>query len=137
MDIPAFNWPQADFPLLKYPLEEHTKENAEEEARCLAQVEDLIKTHPVKVAGIIVEPVQAEGGDNWASAKFFQQLREITRKHGVAFIVDEVQTGVGPTGKFWAHEHWDLFSPPDVVTFSKKMQAAGFYHNLELRPAQV
>ena len=50
-------------------------------------------------------------------------------------IVDEVQTGVGATGKFWAHEFWNLSSPPDFVTFSKKMQGAGFYHNLNLRPS--
>lgn len=51
-------------------------------------------------------------------------------------IVDEVQTGMGATGKFWAHEYWDLPSPPDIVTFSKKMQAAGFYHNMDLRAPQ-
>jgi 4-aminobutyrate aminotransferase/(S)-3-amino-2-methylpropionate transaminase len=52
-------------------------------------------------------------------------------------IVDEVQTGVGATGKFWAHEHWDLPSPPDMVTFSKKAQTAGYYFgNSELRPNQ-
>ena len=49
----------------------------------------------------------------------------------------KVQTGVGATGKFWAHEHWDLNSPPDIVTFSKKMQGAGFYHNMDLRPSQT
>jgi len=49
-------------------------------------------------------------------------LREITLKHEVAFIVDEVQTGGGSTGKFWAHEHWNLSTPPDIVTFSKKLQ---------------
>jgi len=50
-------------------------------------------------------------------------------------IVDEVQTGVGATGKFWAHDHWDLQDPPDMVTFSKKAQAAGyFYGNPALRP---
>jgi 4-aminobutyrate aminotransferase/(S)-3-amino-2-methylpropionate transaminase len=50
-------------------------------------------------------------------------------------IVDEVQTGVGATGKFWAHEHWNLQDPPDMVTFSKKAQAAGYYFgNPELRP---
>ncbi len=43
------------------------------------------------------------------------------------FIVDEVQTGVGATGKFWAHEHWNLPSPPDMVSFSKKAQTAGYY----------
>lgn len=42
-------------------------------------------------------------------------------------IVDEVQTGVAATGKFWAHEHWNLPFPPDMVTFSKKFQAAGYY----------
>ena len=48
-------------------------------------------------------------------------------------IVDEVQTGVGATGHFWAHDAWELPTPPDFVTFSKKMQAAGFYHNAETR----
>lgn len=45
------------------------------------------------VAGLIVEPIQAEGGDNHASPAFFQRLRDITKKHGVVMIVDEVQTG--------------------------------------------
>jgi len=66
----------------------------------------MIKTHQVPVAGMIVEPIQAEGGDNWASPRFFQGLRKITKELDVALIVDEVQTGVCATGKFWAHEHW-------------------------------
>ena len=50
-------------------------------------------------------------------------------------IVDEVQTGVGATGRFWAHEHWDLPQPPDMVTFSKKAQTAGYYFgDAALRP---
>lgn len=50
-------------------------------------------------------------------------------------IVDEVQTGVGATGKFWAHDHWNLAEPPDMVTFSKKAQTAGYYYgNSDLRP---
>ena len=48
-------------------------------------------------------------------------------------IVDEVQTGVGLTGKFWGHEHWNLESPPDFVTFAKKMLSSGFYHTEEVR----
>ncbi|KAF4493887.1 4-aminobutyrate aminotransferase [Fusarium agapanthi] len=53
----------------------------------------------------------------------------------MVFIVNEVQTGVGFTGKFWAYKHWDLPSPPDIITFSKKFQAAGYYFsNPELRP---
>lgn len=137
MDIPAFDWPQAPFPHLRYPLESHTQENAEEEARSLAETESLIQTFHQPVAAIIVEPIQAEGGDNHASPAFFRSLREITARNNVLFIVDEVQTGIGATGKFWAHEYWDLPSPPDMVTFSKKAQAAGWYYgDPALRPSK-
>jgi 4-aminobutyrate aminotransferase/(S)-3-amino-2-methylpropionate transaminase len=135
LDIPAFDWPQAPFPMLKYPLSEHAAENAAEEQRCLDETEHLIKTFHAPPAAVIVEPVQSEGGDNHASASFFRGLREITTRTNVLFIVDEVQTGVGATGKFWAHEHWGLTTPPDMVTFSKKAQTAGYYFgNDELRP---
>ncbi|KAK4505048.1 hypothetical protein PRZ48_003011 [Zasmidium cellare] len=135
LDIPAFDWPQASFPALKYPLEQHAEENAREEARCLAEVEKLLTTYHNPPAAVIVEPIQSEGGDNHASPAFFRGLREVTRKHDVLLIVDEVQTGVGATGKFWAHEHWNLQDPPDMVTFSKKAQTAGYYFgNPELRP---
>lgn len=138
LDIPAFDWPKAPFPALKYPLAEHEAENAAEEARCLEEFERIIKSYPANtIAAIIVEPVQSEGGDNHASAKFFQSLRDITAENEILMIVDEVQTGVGASGKFWAHEHWNLTSPPDMVTFSKKFQAAGFYFsNPELQPKQ-
>ena len=51
----------------------------------------------------------------------------------VALIIDEVQTGGGPTGKMWCHEHFNLASPPDIVTFSKKLQTGGFYHLPEFK----
>ncbi|KAF1990588.1 4-aminobutyrate aminotransferase [Aulographum hederae CBS 113979] len=135
LDIPSFNWPQAPFPMLKYPLEAHHSENAAEEARCLAATEEIITTWPLPPAAIVVEPVQSEGGDNHASPAFFQGLRDLTRKHNILMIVDEVQTGVGATGQFWAHDHWNLSHPPDMVTFSKKAQAAGYYYgDAALRP---
>jgi 4-aminobutyrate aminotransferase/(S)-3-amino-2-methylpropionate transaminase len=135
LDIPAFDWPQAIFPQLKYPLEEHAAENAQAEKEALEDVERLITTWHLPPAAVVVEPIQSEGGDNHASPSFFRGLRELTKKHDILFIVDEVQTGVGATGKFWAHEHWDLPSPPDIVTFSKKAQTAGYYFgNPELRP---
>lgn len=135
LDMPAFDWPQAPFPQLKYPLEQHVDENAREEARCLEEAEKIMTTFHSPVAAIIIEPVQSEGGDNHASPAFFQGLRALTRKHNILMIVDEVQTGVGATGKFWAHEHWNMQDPPDMVTFSKKAQAAGYYFgNPELRP---
>lgn len=139
IDIPSFDWPIAPFPKYKYPLEEHVRENAQEDARCLAEVESLIETYArkgVPVAGIIIEPIQSEGGDNEASPEFFQNLQKVAKKHGSALLIDEVQTGGGPTGKIWCHEHFNLETPPDVVTFSKKMQLGGYYHGAHMKPAQ-
>ncbi|KWU44212.1 GATA_USTMA 4-AMINOBUTYRATE aminotransferase (GABA-AT) [Rhodotorula sp. JG-1b] len=140
LDIPAFDWPAVSWPAIQYPLDEFAAENAEAEARAIANVEETIKAQAKKgkkVAALIVEPVQSEGGDNHASPNFFKALRTVTREHGVFLIVDEVQTGVGATGKFWAHEAWKLDHPPDFVTFSKKMQASGFYHNAETRASHA
>lgn len=139
IDIPSFDWPIASFPKYRYPLEENVRENAQEDARCLAEVEGLIEAYAKKgipVAGIIVEPIQSEGGDNEASPEFFQNLQKIAKRHGSALLIDEVQTGGGPTGKLWCHEHFNLDSPPDVVTFSKKMQLGGYYHAAHMKPAQ-
>lgn len=139
IDIPALDWPIAHFPIYKYPLEEHCRENEAEDAKSLAMVECLIEQWKKKdhdVAGIIVEPIQSEGGDNHASPEFFQALQKLARKKGVAFLIDEVQTGGGPTGKFWCHEHFGLHGPPDIVTFSKKMQLGGYFHSMEFRPQQ-
>lgn len=139
VDVPAFDWPAVEFPQLRYPLEEFEAENKKIEAACLQGVEETIlewKKNGRSVAALIVEPIQSEGGDYHASPAFFRSLRALTLKHNVYLIVDEVQTGVGATGYFWAHEAWNLETPPDFVTFSKKMQAAGFYHTMETRPAQ-
>lgn len=140
IDIPSFDWPIASFPKYKYPLEEFVRENKAEDEKCLAEVEELIVKYAKNnnpVAGIIVEPIQSEGGDNEASPEFFQALQKIGKKHGSALLIDEVQTGGGPTGKMWCHEHFNLESPPDVVTFSKKMQLGGYFHGEHLRPAQA
>src|SRR6202012_4266660 len=62
MDIPAFDWPQASFPVLKYPLEQHVKGNEAEEKRCLEEVDQVIKTYHNPVAAVVVEPILSEGG---------------------------------------------------------------------------
>ena len=72
----------------------------------------------------------SEGGDNHISANFAQKLRDLTTELGIYMIVDEVQTGVGVSGRFWAHDHWNLDTPPDFVTFAKKMISSGVF----LRP---
>ncbi|TQS31315.1 hypothetical protein Golomagni_08405, partial [Golovinomyces magnicellulatus] len=114
VDIPAFDWPAAPFPQLKYPLDQYAAENAAAEQASLDEVEHLIKTWHLPPCAVMVEPIQSEGGDNHASPEFFQKLRALTRKYDVLLIADEVQTGIGATGKFWAHEHWNLQDPPDM-----------------------
>uniref|UniRef100_F1L311 (S)-3-amino-2-methylpropionate transaminase n=1 Tax=Ascaris suum TaxID=6253 RepID=F1L311_ASCSU len=136
VDIPAFHWPVASFPRYKYPLEKNVQYNGEQDNDCLAKVEELIerqKKAKCEVAALIVEPIQSEGGDHHGSPAFFQGLRDITKKHGIVFIVDEVQTGGGGTGSFWAHESWNLSSPPDIVCFSKKLMIGGYFYAEHLR----
>lgn len=104
VDIPHFDWPVAPFPETRWPLNQYARENQEEEARCLEALRNTIKEtndRGIHAAGVIVEPIQAEGGDNHASPAFFRGVQEICKEFNAAFIVDEVQTGGGATGKFW------------------------------------
>ncbi|KAK7493331.1 hypothetical protein BaRGS_00015457 [Batillaria attramentaria] len=139
VDLPQPNWPVADFPQMQYPLNEHEIDNIKEEVRCLEMVKNLFETYKKNgspVAGIVCEPIQSEGGDNYASPIFFQGLQDIAKENGACLMMDEVQTGCGVTGRFWAHEHLYLREPPDVVAFGKKMVIAGIYLRPELRPQQ-
>lgn len=136
LDFPAFHWPVVPFPANRFPLAAHAEQNRAAEARSLEAVQAEIDAHPDEVAAVIVEPIQGEGGDRHASAGFFQELRRLTAARGVTLIVDEVQTGGGATGTFWAHEAWGLSEPPDIVTFSKKMQIGGYYCREELAPEE-
>ncbi|KAL3078767.1 hypothetical protein niasHS_014549 [Heterodera schachtii] len=136
VDIPAFDWPVANFPRYLYPLDENRQYNTEQDERCLAQVSQLIDTQKSAgrdIAAVIVEPIQCEGGDHHGSAQFFRGLQEICQDNGVFFIVDEVQTGGGICGTFWAHEQWNLPTSPDFVTFSKKTLLGGYFYKDELR----
>jgi len=139
IDVPLANWQVSDFPLYKYPLEEFTRENAAEDERCLAMAEDVIAQSRLQqptITGVIVEPIQAEGGDHHGSNRWFQGLQDICAKYDIVYLIDEVQTGGGPTGKMWCHEWFDLKESPDIVTFSKKMLTGGLYHKPSLRPKQ-
>lgn len=139
LDIPAFDWPIAPFPVLKYPLDQFKRENEAEERRCLEQTADLVdkwNKKGSKVAALIVEPIQAEGGDRHASPSFFLGLQKLCKEKGMVFIVDEVQTGGGNTGTLWAHELWNAPESPDIVTFSKKFQVAGYFFKSYLKPKE-
>jgi len=86
------------------------------------------------VAALIVEPVLSEGGDFHASPEFFKGLQKACAKYGAAFMVDEVQTGVGASGQMWAHEAWGLEESPDFVCFSKKALLGGYYYKDHYQP---
>ena len=89
-------------------------------AQSLSFIEDQILTHlisPDEVGAIVVEPVQGEGGYMVPPRAFLQGLRELTRKHGMLLVVDEVQSGMGRTGKMFASEHFDVKG--DIVTIAK------------------
>ena len=73
--------------------------------------------YPERVAGVIVEPVVGEGGYIVPSPGFLPRLREITRRHGILLIADEVQTGFGRTGEMFAVRHWDV--EPDILVMAK------------------
>ena len=137
VDIPAFDWPAAINPIYKYPLEDNVEYNRAQDEESLADIRakiDQWKNEKGKeVVAVIMEPIQSEGGDNYLSNEFAQGVRDLTLELGIFFICDEVQTGVGCTGKFWAHEHWNLSTPPDFVTFAKKMLSCGFYHMHETK----
>ena len=116
IDIPSFDWISTEFPNNQYSDNE-----------CLDKIENIFNNYD-NLAGTIIEPIQGEGGDRHASLYFFNNLRELTLKYNIPLIVDEVQTGLGLTGKFWAHQHWKHPDPADIVVFAKKMQISGFYY---------
>ena len=89
--------------------------------RALAALDDLFHTDitPDRVAGIIIEPVLGEGGFVPAPPEFLHALRRITEDHGIVFIADEIQSGFGRTGKFFAVEHSGV--APDLITIAKSM----------------
>jgi L-lysine 6-transaminase len=70
-----------------------------------------------------VEPIQGEGGDNHFRGEFLHKLRVLADRHDFLLIFDEVQTGFGATGKWWAHQWFDV--QPDIIAFGKKTQTCG------------
>ena len=93
--------------------------------RALASLASLFESEvsPSRVAAVVIEPVLGEGGFVPAPPDFLRRLREVTERHGILLIVDEIQTGFGRTGKFFAIEHSGV--KPDLITVAKSL-AAGF-----------
>ena len=132
--LPAFPWPKADFPQLKYPLAEYEHENKAEEDRCLAQIKGILSEG--STGAVIIEPMSGLA-QQMATPYFYRSLRRMAKEHGVPFICDETKTGLGASGKNWAHEYWYMGEDqaPDYVTFggAKYSGLSGFYSTLDQR----
>jgi L-lysine 6-transaminase len=123
-DFPRFDWPRVLNPKLEFPLTaEVERRTAELERQAIEQIEDAFAHNPHDIAAVIIEPIQGEGGDNHFRSEFFQALRRLADEHEALLVFDEVQTGLGLTGKMWAFEHFGV--TPDIVAFGKKTQVCG------------
>jgi L-lysine 6-transaminase len=96
---------------------------ARREQESIHLIYKAIKDNPDDIAAIIIEPIQAEGGDNHFRKEFFQALRAVCDENEILLIFDEVQTGIGLTGKMWCFQHFGI--TPDLLAFGKKTQICG------------
>ncbi len=123
--FPRFDWPRVTTPALHFPLTQESRESVKSlEKRALREMKQAIADNPDEIAALIIEPIQGEGGDNHFRDEFMVELRKICDEEEILFVMDEVQTGLGLTGKFWAHEHFTV--NPDLIAFGKKSQICGF-----------
>ncbi|HTH81449.1 MAG TPA: L-lysine 6-transaminase [Mucilaginibacter sp.] len=121
-----FDWPRISFPHIEFPFNESSEADvSKREEISIRQIKQAFIDHKDDICAIIIEPVQAEGGDNHARKEFMEQLRILADENEALLIYDEVQTGVGLSGKFWCHEHFGENARPDIIAFGKKMQICG------------
>jgi len=126
--FPQFDWPRIDNPKLHFPLTDESLEQVlKAEATAINQIKSAVAENPDEIAALIIEPIQGEGGDNHFRGEFLQELRALADEHEFMLIYDEVQTGVGLTGKMWVHQHFNSSARPDIIAFGKKMQICGIF----------
>ncbi len=123
--FPKFPWPRITNPKITFPQDSASNQQVIElEEQAIQEIDEVLVRKKENIAALIIEPIQGEGGDNHFRGEFLRQLREICDDHDIMFILDEVQSGVGLTGKFWAYEHFGF--QPDMIAFGKKSQVCGF-----------
>ena len=137
MYFPKFDWPRITNPKITFPLDENLDQVVALEDKAISEIKDAISKNPDNIASMIIEPIQGEGGDNHFRCEFMQELRSIADENDIMLIYDEVQTGIGVTGKMWAHQHLashacsdcccgaDSSAKPDIISYGKKTQVCG------------
>jgi L-lysine 6-transaminase len=122
--FPKFDWPRVINPKLRFPVTDEVLDDVKRvEEIAIAQIEAAVQQYPGDIAALIIEPIQGEGGDNHFRPEFFAELRRLADEHEFLFIADEIQSGMGITGKMWAMQHMGVM--PDVIVFGKKSQVCG------------
>lgn len=121
-----FKWPRITTPAIEFPLtSENTEDLVRREQLAISQIKQAFMDNPDDICAIIIEPVLSEGGDKHIRKEFAEQLRLLADENECLLIFDEVQTGVGLSGRFWCHEHFGEYARPDIIAFGKKMQVCG------------
>jgi len=120
-----FPWPRIISPTVdfSFPEPERTARVAEKERLTETQMREVLKRKSQDIAAIIIEPIQGEGGDNHFRGEFLRTLRRLCDEFELLLIFDEVQCGMGITGRNWCCEHFDVL--PDLLVFGKKAQVCG------------
>jgi len=125
MYFPKFDWPRVSNPAMSFPeTPASTLAVIAAEKQAIQEIHTAIEQHPHDIAAMIIEPIQSEGGDNHFRPEFLVALRQICDEHEIMLIFDEVQTGIGMTGKMWAYQHFPG-AQPDLISFGKKTQICG------------
>jgi len=120
-----FSWPRVSTPSLDFSLPEAERRRQVESAekRSEAEIRKVLEARGDDIAAIIIETIQGEGGDNHFRGEWLRKLRAIADEHDVLLIFDEVQCGMGATGRKWCCEHFEVL--PDLLVFGKKAQVCG------------
>ncbi len=130
MYFPKFDWPRIVNPKLYFPVtEENLAKTISQEKLAIEQIMSAITENPNEIACLVIETIQAEGGDNFFRNEFFKELRRICDENEILLVLDEVQTGIGLTGKMWGFQNYDII--PDIISFGKKTQVCGILANKE------
>jgi L-lysine 6-transaminase len=120
-----FPWPRVPAPSINFALPESERfdEVVDREKLSEKRIREILAERGDDIAAIIIEPIQGEGGDNHFRAEWLHTLRRIADESDVLLIFDEVQTGLGTTGRRWCCEHFGVV--PDLLAFGKKAQVCG------------
>lgn len=122
--VHKYNFPEFPVKRIKFCINDNDQE--------IDAVESMLKEN--KIAFILTEVVQGEGGYNVASKKFIQNLRKYATQYGIPLIFDEVQSGIGHTGKWWAFEHYNV--RPDIMSAAKALQVGATMYDKKLEPSE-